>query len=314
MARLEVPVVFACDDAYAMPFGVALDSLLRHADPANLYKIYCLVPAPLDPAHAARLQETVARHGNAELALVDMRGAFAEVAMRIRHISFVTYYRLKIASLLPQHDRCVYLDVDLVVQADIAALLQADMALADGYEALLAGVAHAAYRQRTAIGGAPIAAGSYVNAGVLVMNLKAIRREGKEAEFTHWMDKQLPDQDQDVLNVACAGRIKPLAPEWNFMPKLVAPGRKRAARRFYARTGFDLDEAARTPRIIHYADRYKPWAFHHLPYGGAWDAAYAHSAFAGGELARRDYRLQAVTDFCRKALRFAARRLRGAKA
>jgi lipopolysaccharide biosynthesis glycosyltransferase len=307
---VRVPIVFACDEAYALPLAVALESLLRHRAEETFYEIYCLVPEPLTEATLARLDTVRQRHIGFNLTFVPMDGAFATVKMRIKHISFVTYYRLKIAGLLPKHARCVYLDVDLVVQADLAGLMELDMRLADGREALLAGVPHAAYRKVDSVGGFAIEPGHYVNAGVLVMNLGALRKEKLEAEMLALMPLDFETQDQDILNVVGRGRIKALDVSYNFIPKLAGWGQRGAARRFYKGWGMDFEAARRVPKIIHYADRFKPWRFVGQPYGKAWDNAFAESGFAGQRLSRSCYQAAVAKDFAARAMRKARRVMR----
>lgn len=294
---VRVPIVFACDEAYALPLAVALESLLAHRAEGTFYEVYCLVPEPLTEGTLARLEGVRQRHSGFNLTFVPMGAAFADVKMRIGHISFVTYYRLKIAGLLSQHARCIYLDVDLVVQADLGELMELDMHLADGREALLAGVPHAAYRKMNNVGGFAIEPGSYVNAGVLVMNLEALRVERMEAEMLALMPLDFETQDQDILNVVCRGRIKALDVAYNFIPKLAGWGQVAASRKFYRGWGMDFDGARWQPKVIHYADRFKPWKFAGQPYGKAWDEAFAVSGFGGQKLDRVGYRMAVLKDF-----------------
>ena len=58
---VRVPVVFACDEAYALPLAVALESLLKSKKPDTVYAIYCLVPAVLSEEVMARMERLKAR-------------------------------------------------------------------------------------------------------------------------------------------------------------------------------------------------------------------------------------------------------------
>ena len=53
--------------------------------------------------------------------------AFEDVNMHIKHITQATYYRLKLPGLLLDIDKCLYLDVDIVVQNDLTELYEQDM-------------------------------------------------------------------------------------------------------------------------------------------------------------------------------------------
>lgn len=284
-----VPIIFACDNAYAMPFGVTLASLLDNKPKGVVYAVHCLVPAPLSTANLAKLESLVAQHDNVTLDFTLMGDAFADVRMSIPHISFVTYYRLKIPSLFPQYKRCLYLDVDLIVRADVTPLLNMDLTLPDGRDALLAGVPHAAYRHRGKVGDFKIVRGEYVNAGVLVMNLEAMRTEKLEPVFLGMMKHGFRSQDQDILNVVCSGRIKKMDLAYNYMPKLGLPGELGSSRVFYRMHGMDFDAARQNPQIIHYADKYKPWRFYCLPYGNFWHEVFQATSFADVSLQRKNY-------------------------
>ena len=55
----------------------------------------------------------------------------------------------------------------------------------------------------------------YLNAGVLLINLKQIREDNMTKKFIELSKKNYLSQDQDVLNVACYGKIITLHPKYN---------------------------------------------------------------------------------------------------
>ena len=84
----------------------------------------------------------------------------------------------------------------------------------------------------------------YFNAGILVMNLEAMRREDVEGRLTALMKRRrLPvAQDQDYLNIVCRGRARLLDHSWN-------------------QTAFPDLPGDEVPNIVHFKMYYKPWHY-----------------------------------------------------
>ena len=80
----------------------------------------------------------------------------------------------------------------------------------------------------------------YFNAGILLMNLKAMRAFHFQQVFLELLDKVTFQvaQDQDYLNVICRDRVRYVGCEWNAMPNGAPVGQ---------------------PQIIHYNVDCKPW-------------------------------------------------------
>ena len=63
---------------------------------------------------------------------------------------------------------------------------------------------------------------NYFNAGIIVMNLKALREYKFQEKFLYMLGKIKFEvaQDQDYMNRLCKGRVKLLGFEWNRMPAM----------------------------------------------------------------------------------------------
>lgn len=48
---------------------------------------------------------------------------------------------------------------------------------------------------------------TYLNSGVLLMNLKKIREDKLERRFAELAEEDWESQDQDILNIACHGEL-----------------------------------------------------------------------------------------------------------
>ena len=87
----------------------------------------------------------------------------------------------------------------------------------------------------------------YFNAGVLLINLDAWRRERISKKALEYLTHNplSPLSDQDALNVACDGLWKKLDPRWNFQGH-------------YEKRILDMNAEER-PWIAHFVGRRKPW-------------------------------------------------------
>jgi lipopolysaccharide biosynthesis glycosyltransferase len=166
-----------------------------------------------------------------------------------------TWYRISLDELLPHADRILYLDVDLLVCQSLLPLWQTPMR-----DHLIGAVTNVppdpdlAYTQRPQLGG-----DLYFNAGVLLMDLAAIRREGvgpvlREHAVRH--AARMKWRDQDALNEVLHGRRLPLRPKWNCMNAVV-----QFSRAFEYFDPDELEEARRSPAIRHFEGPLfnKPW-------------------------------------------------------
>ncbi|MDT0684004.1 glycosyltransferase [Roseicyclus sp. F158] len=174
--------------------------------------------------------------------------------------------------LLPAlHDGPVlYLDGDTIVRKDLTPLWQTNIegaclaaCLAPGVTAALAAPARGrAAREAAAkiarrsdrMGGLDMS--TYVNSGVMLLDLPRIRAEGLDAlmgdiEAT----ARVTSRDQDWINVVFAGRIHLLDPTWNS-----GWGNPRTDRRALPPELRDRFRESRTdPAICHFTGFEKPW-------------------------------------------------------
>jgi lipopolysaccharide biosynthesis glycosyltransferase len=168
-----------------------------------------------------------------------------------------TWYRIYLPDLLPSLDRVLYLDSDLLVTGDLRPLWATGL---DGhYLGAVTNVLEPETEHHPAELG--IAPDTYFNAGVLLMNLAEMRRDGCTETLRSYSAEHAAElmwRDQDALNAVLGSRRLALHPRWNCMNAvLVLP---------WARDVFGADaveEARRDPAIRHFEGRTmnKPWHF-----------------------------------------------------
>lgn len=169
------------------------------------------------------------------------------------------WYRIFLPELLPDVDRVLYLDGDLIAVDSLEPLWRSE--LGDQYLAAVTNV----FLEHDA--GRPAALGlrdarDYFNSGVLLMNLELMRRDAMTDALRSYglaNAEKLAWPEQDALNVVLGERRLHLHPRWNLMNSiLLFPS---AADVFGTKV---VTEARRNPAIRHFEGpgANKPW--HHL--------------------------------------------------
>lgn len=269
-AYTEIPIIFSTDDNYIAFLDVAIRSLIENASKDYTYRLIVLNTG-VDDANVARIKQNETDGFVIDFIDITDRLAFIKEKLKnVYHFSLVTYYRLFIASLFPQYDKVIYLDCDLVVTGDVSAFYHTD--LGDN----ILGVCPEAFVQNTpefreyasvALGVDP---DQYFNAGVLLMNLNAYRKEQIEEKFIRMIseyDFDLLDPDQAYLNYLCYNKFRMLENGWNKEPTALPCEGKKS--------------------IVHYALYKKPWQYDDVIDGEYFWHYAALSPFYGDILAKK---------------------------
>ena len=275
-----VPVMMGFDRGYMFPSGVAIHSVLEHADPSDRYRFYILTEEENVGMDDGFFELLAAKFSNFtwEYRTIPAE-VFANIQLSVRYSSAATYYRLLAARLLPELEYGIYLDGDIAVFGDIADMLDCCMAdsgtfFSDCYLAaakdigLRYGTDGFFARHRASIGFSNEDITGYFNAGVLVMNLKKIREDGLEERFVSLLANNYTFVDQDILNMVCKGKVRYLPARFNIVANSIH-------NRYYAyhvcsdpRDREDL--LADRSVISHYAGVVKPWQLQETPWDYAW--------------------------------------------
>jgi len=252
---IHIPVVLATDNHY-IPLVVSLTSLLRSAEKSTFYDIYILI----DNLFAKESEEAVRKclkifEDQCMLSFVNVGNVFDQASVSIPHITRPTYFRLMIPKLL-QEEKCIYLDTDTIILSDLQELI--DIPMEKDY---VAGVWHPGvildrWGEAVCKNAKIPTADQYINAGVLVMNLDAMRKDDLADRFIELIPENMPTQDQDILNHVCYGKITFFPFRYNVMTKFADQGIE-AYEGCYSEA--ELEEAWNRPCIIHYANPEKPW-------------------------------------------------------
>lgn len=257
---MRTPLAIAFTPTYFVPAATMLRSLLDAS--TGDFEIVCLVTEPLPSRIQSELEQL-----DVERLLFryySLKGRLEGLYVDPRYTEAASF-RLLLPELLPEYDKIVYIDCDIIVRQDIGVLFRksdlGDNLVGAVYEAP---IEKQADRFR-ALGCNP---SRYFNSGFLLMNLSQMRLEKTSEKLMEACRvPYLEFPDQDALNLVCQGRVLPLSPLYNGIRTFFIPRYKPDFVSQYASESL-WDQVQREGNI-HYTGG-KPWSVFTLKFGNWW--------------------------------------------
>jgi len=235
MQNNKINVCLACDDNYSKYAGVVIASVLANADKEDNLNFYIL-DGGVREEHKQEIM-TLKSIKDCEINFVNVDESLFEDYKKVHTHSYITlstYYRLKMPTLLPYIDRIIYFDCDMVVNTSLVELFNTDMG-----DSPLAGVKDI---NKKMLRKNP----NYINAGMVMMDLKNMREQNIESAFLEWTKEHVDTiklGDQEIINEVLKNKIKIVDDEWNVQSS-----------NFTNRSSY-----TNNPRVVHFVARKKPW-------------------------------------------------------
>lgn len=230
-------IVYAITGNFFKELSVSLISLILNNFLENATIVILMDKDNLEHADYPKFKKLVNKF-SVKISVMLVNPALFENFPKIKSFSKAAYYRLLITELMPNLDRCIYLDADTIVEFNLEALWNVD--LGGNY---CAGVLDKNINNHPEwIYPLFENAKRYINSGVLLMDLKKWRdgnASRKIVEFATNNEVSFPDQDG--INKVLSGKILYLDPCVNYQPNYNNP-----------------NEAIPEKRIIHYCG-VRPW-------------------------------------------------------
>ncbi len=222
-ASNNVAIYMACSDLYAPYVGVVVSSIVQNSSSQTNYDILVL-ETDISSKNKSAMLEIVDGLKNFSLRFVDISETMDKYTFKVSgHHSKYNFYRLTAPEILSKYDKVIYLDSDLVVNADLSELY--NLTLDDNYVAaarcigMIAGYIRIPDRKKYIDDVLKLDNPMhYFNSGVMLMNLSAIRRDFSCSQFLEmssggeWMFC-----DQCVLNSLFRHHVLYLPQEWNVL-------------------------------------------------------------------------------------------------
>ena len=243
---MTIELCFSSDNNYVQHLTVALASVFHHRSASDELSI-CVLDGGISESNKSMLLAFAEKSGAALRFISVGDDAFMDAPIQTRngehsHITKAAYYRLLLAEVLPDVDKVIYLDCDLVCRSSLAGLYGMDMGLD-----WIRGVVDIDEERHTR----RLGLDRYICSGVLLLNLRAWREHGVQQMCLNFLQEH-PERivlhDQDVLNVVCREHLSYVDKTWDAQACNTRQGRA---------SGFN--DIARTANIVHFIGGRKPW-------------------------------------------------------
>lgn len=273
-----IPITFAFDNNLAFPASVCISSLLQSAADSTFYDIFILHSESevLDHSFLDRIQVS---YKNCRINYRKVGHEF-DNAFEIRGITTPAYYRLLIPNVIPEYEKVIYSDVDVVYRMDLAALYAEDLGenyVAATYDLGLC-LSEDGKKYTEATDG--LMPGDYIQSGFIVLHSKLLRQDHMVEQFVDAAKRKLRYQDQDILNIVCRGRIQILPFLYNMTDQLFYYLEKEPLQIVGKYANADKEEARRKG-TIHFNGA-KPWKKYCVNFDIWWECYRKSPVFNSG--------------------------------
>lgn len=272
---------------YFIPYlDVMLKSAIANAGYGSNYDIIIL-GNEIDEYDERILQEAYSAYSNVSIRFFNPQKIVDTYIKTAKHKYLdINYYRLALPWILCRYDKAVQLGADIVIKKDLAEFYNTQLQ-EDEY---LAGCRDLGYLGRLNMDITREELGmkhpdDYVNADVLLYNLKQIREDfDLDSIMQVWQTYKFRCAEQDALNLIFDGKVKILDSRWNVFPV------RMVSEMHIACSPEDLQRQRvkdlKDPYIVHFAAIPKPWEYPMIGEGIDW-WRYARDSVYYEEILRR---------------------------
>ena len=254
-----VHIAFSLDNKFIYPLLVCLTSLLENRAPTTFYVIHIQTSKNIKKENIGKINKLIERYGKkaSNISYYDMGDDF-KGAITGTHITVASYYRIALPSLLPKVDKIIYSDADVVCFKDLSEMYNLKfndnvylMSILDNIGLLNELKQLGVYTLK------------YMNAGILLMNLKGIRKDGIEQKirkyiFSHYLDHH----DQTALNAVCYNNYQILSCKYAtfvFSSFEQIKDWNNKQNKLFRYNDYEINQAFYDPCLLHYVGWTKPW-------------------------------------------------------
>lgn len=259
MRKIDCPIVFICDDKYAMPTAVAISSIKFNKKIDLEYFVYVL-SVDVCEKKVSRFSELDAPDFHVAVIECTLNQKQMEVVQRRERVTQAALLKFDLPWLFPDCDKLLYLDSDVIVQKDLETLINQDI---DGKYAAVVKDIMTFRGKETHLKRIKFMPEVYFNSGMLLMNTKKMREDGISDKLLEYrLNGKNVFMDQDALNVVFDGQVRYVSPYYNLLNCFFEWETMETLEAFYDVTFPSTQELTyKNSVVLHYGDKKKPWQY-----------------------------------------------------
>ena len=251
MASLDtIPIVLSFTRNYLVPAATTIFSILKSNKSSKSYEFICLINEELPFVEQKKLVDFL--NPNHSVRFLNLQHELNNLPVNSR-FTIAASYRLLLPQILPNYNKVIYIDSDIIVKNDIGELY----CTADLTNYYLAAVDEPALDlQLDYLEKIKCNPGEYFNSGFLIMNLELMRQHKLIPKFLEGLKNDswlFPDQD--ILNIECKNYVLKIHPKYNSIRTFFLPQYKNDFLKRYSNKEW---QEVQNDGNIHYTGA-KPW-------------------------------------------------------
>ncbi|WP_246943876.1 glycosyltransferase family 8 protein [Bacillus pinisoli] len=258
---MNLHVVYSSDDNYAQHVGVSMLSLLENNKEFSTIDVY-IIENNISKKSKNHLI-SISNNYDRNLHFISLKDYSNRLKLNIGNsISINSYARLFLTSILGEEiDKVLYMDCDSIITSSLAELWQKD--ISEYYVAGVSDTVGNSTKEKINMD----SKSPYINAGMLLVNLKKWRENHIERAFIDFIDSyngKVYHHDQGTINGVLEGKMLLIHPKYNAMTTFFTM-KKEEIFKYYGMQEYysskELIEAKNKPVFVHFTPAFvnRPW-------------------------------------------------------
>jgi lipopolysaccharide biosynthesis glycosyltransferase/predicted Zn-dependent protease len=260
-----IPICICCNNDYAKYVSVILQSIFENSNKDYLYDVVIL-SRDINVYNKHLILEQFAENDWFSVRFYDITRNFSNYTNLFadKHISLEVYYQILIPEVFADYEKVLYLDVDMIVNEDVAELFDTD--LGEKFAGVVKDLdfnIRALREEPNQLDGMKELKlsdySAYFNSGLILLNIPTIKEVFTVKDIMKVaMNRKF--HDRDTLNYLFNGNVEFLDEKWNVLWSLAEDDTRtifsdELPLNLYRKLKTILDK----PGVIHYTSEIKPW-------------------------------------------------------
>lgn len=251
-----INILFITDENYVMPTSVSITSLILNKLPSTKYNITVLANQ-ISEDSIKKLSQLKSQNVEINIKQVDIEQYININILQTSHVTKTALLKFFIPYIMSDEDKVLYLDSDTIINCDLTELYSTQL----GTNYVAAAFDYALVKMPSLEKSLQIPKDKYFNSGVMLLNLKQLRQDKVPEKLIEYKKNgNNYFMDQNALNKVFYPNAVMISWEYNYY-NVTKENRLNDSQYYYKNMPNSLTKAIKNAKIVHFADRKKPWIY-----------------------------------------------------